>query len=146
VTAGYTPVSPRLTDNWEERYIVGRLKSRGVTLLPTTWLRRFDAGRAVLYDIHTGAERTEEVDALVLVTGRVPCDALARQLQGRVAQLFTIGDALAPRMLAAASYEGQKFARLIGEPDAPASVMEAWLRPDAAETAIFPADVPRPHA
>ena len=46
-------------------------------------------------------------------------------------------------MLAAATYEGQKFARLVGKPGAPASVGEAWFGPDQAETAMMPADVLR---
>lgn len=143
VTASYSPVSPRLTDNWEERYVVQRLKHAGVRLVPSTWLRRIDSGVAVLYDVHTGEEHFEQVDAVVLATGRQPCDRLAEELQGRVAQLFTIGDALAPRMLAAATYEGQKFARAIGEPNAPATISEAWFQPDAPEMAMLPADVPR---
>jgi 2,4-dienoyl-CoA reductase-like NADH-dependent reductase (Old Yellow Enzyme family) len=36
VHAGYSPVSARNTDNWEERYIVQRLKANGVRLRPTT--------------------------------------------------------------------------------------------------------------
>lgn len=143
VNAGFSPLSPRLVDNFEARFIVQRLKAAGVRFAPTTWARHIGEGEITLYDVHTGAERAERADAVVLVTGREPQDALARELEGKVAQLFTIGDALAARMLAAASYEGQKFARLIGEPDAPASVCEAFFRPDDPETTPFPADVAR---
>ncbi len=143
VTAGYSPVSARNTDNWEERYIVRRLKQAGVRLRPTTWLRAIAAEGVSLYDVHTEAEWREPVDAVILATAREPVDLLARALAGRVPQLFTIGDALAARMLAAATYEGQKFARAIGESGAPASSMEAWFLPDDPETAMLPADVPR---
>jgi len=84
------------------------------------------------------------VDGVVLVTGREPQDQLARALEGRVAQLFTIGDALAARPLAAASYEGQKFARLIGEPGAPATFAQAFFRPDEPGVTPLPADIRRP--
>jgi 2,4-dienoyl-CoA reductase-like NADH-dependent reductase (Old Yellow Enzyme family) len=144
VTAGYSPVSARNTDNWEERYIVARMKASGVRLRPTTWLRRIEEGAVVLYDIHTEQESREGADAVILSTAREPLDGLARELEGRVPQLFTIGDALAARMLAAAAYEGQKFARLIGEPGAPATVAEAWFGPDDPATAMLPADVSRP--
>ena len=70
-------------------------------------------------------------------------DSLARELEGKVEQLFTIGDALAARMLAAATYEGQKFARAVGETGAPATVTEAWFRPDDPETMMLPADIAR---
>jgi len=143
VTATYSPVSGRNTDNWEERYIVQRMKRSGVRLRPTTWLRRIEPGAVVLYDVHTEEEWREPVDAVVLSTAREPVDGIARALEGKVPQLYTIGDALAARMLAAAPYEGQKFARLIGEPDAPATFAEAWFAPDDPATAMLPADIPR---
>ncbi|MDE8650096.1 FAD-dependent oxidoreductase [Novosphingobium album (ex Liu et al. 2023)] len=144
VTAGYAPVSQRNTDNWEERYIVTRMKRAGVELWPSTWLREIGEGSITLYDVHTGDAMAEPADAVVLATGRVPQDGLARALEGKVAQLFTIGDALAARMLAAAPFEGHKFARLIGEPGAPASIADAWFAPDPLSVMPFPADVPRP--
>ena len=143
VTASYSPVSARNTDNWEERYIVGRMKANGVRLRPSTWLRVIEPGAVVLYDVHTGQESREAADAVILSTAREPADGLARALEGKVAQLYTIGDALAARMLAAATYEGQKFARLIGEPGAPATVSEVWFAPDDPATAMLPADAPR---
>jgi len=143
VTASYSPVSARNTDNWEERYIVRRLKARGVRLRPATWLTSIDESAVTLYDVHTGEETCEPADAVILSTAREPMDALALALEGKVRQLFTIGDALAARMLAAATYEGQKFARLIGEPAAPNTVTEAWFAPDDPATAMLPADVRR---
>jgi 2,4-dienoyl-CoA reductase-like NADH-dependent reductase (Old Yellow Enzyme family) len=143
VTASYSPVSGRNTDNWEERYIVQRMKRAGVRLRPSTWLRRIEPGTVVLYDVHTEEEFREPVDAVVLSTAREPIDGIARALEGKVPQLYTIGDALAARMLAAAPYEGQKFARLIGEPDAPATVTEAWFAPDDPATMMLPADIAR---
>ena len=144
VTAGYSPVSTRNTDNWEEPDIVRRLKLAGVIHVPSTWVRAIAEDSVRLYDIHTGEEREERADAVILATGRVPQDSLARELEGKVAQLFTIGDALAARMLAAATFEGQKFARAIGESGAPADIAEAWFAPDPLEVMPFPADVPRP--
>ncbi|MCB2077105.1 MAG: FAD-dependent oxidoreductase [Novosphingobium sp.] len=144
VHAGYSPVSPRNTDNWEERYIVGRMKKAGVKLMLSTWISEIGDGTITTYDVHTGKEKVRKADAVVLATGREPVDDIARALEGKVAQVFTIGDALAARMLAAATYEGQKFARLIGEPDGPATTSEVWFAPDAPELWPMPADVPRP--
>lgn len=140
VTAGYSPVSQRIADAFEERFVIRRMKEAGVRFLPATWVRRIEPGAIVLYDIHTGSERHEAADAVVLATGRVPEDGLAGTLQGRVAQLFTIGDALAARMFAAATFEGHKFARLIGEPGAPATISQAWFAPDDPATQLAPAD------
>ena len=143
VTAGYSPVSNRNTDNWEERYIVRRMKESGVQLRPTTWLRKIEPGAVTLYDVHTERESREPADTVILSTARVPLDGIARELEGKVAQLFAIGDALAVRMFAAAPYEGQKFARLIGEIGAPVSFAETWFGPDDPATGMLPADIPR---
>ncbi len=145
VCAGLTPLSPRLVDNFEARYILGRMKSAGVHIHSMTWARSIEPDSVILYDVHTDEERVlTGVDNVVLVTGREPQDALARDLEGKVSQLFCIGDALAARMLAAASYEGQLFARMVGEPGAPATTREAWFRADSIDVMPFPADVPRP--
>jgi len=143
VTAGYSPVSARNTDNWEERYIVRRMKEAGVRLRPTTWLRAIEPGWVTVYDVHTDTQSREPADAVILSTYREPLDAIARALEGKVSQLFTIGDALSSRMLAAATYEGQKFARLIGEDNAPATFADAWFGPDDPATMMLPADVAR---
>ena len=55
-----------------------------------------------------------------------------------------MGDALAARMLAAATFEGHRFARLVGEPGAAADFAEAFFAPDDPATFPFPADVLRP--
>ena len=63
-------------------------------------------------------------------TGRIPVHGHRRQLEGKVAQRFTIGDALGLWLLATAAYEGQKFARLFGEPHAPRNVAEVYFSAD----------------
>ena len=70
------------------------------------------------------------VDAVVLTTGRVPVNDLEKDLDGQVAQLFTIGDALAPRMWGAATFEAHKFARFIGERGLPRSIADAYFSND----------------
>jgi 2,4-dienoyl-CoA reductase-like NADH-dependent reductase (Old Yellow Enzyme family)/thioredoxin reductase len=144
VSAGFSPLSPRLVDNFEGRFIVARLKAAGVRFAPTSWVRAIHAGGVTLRDMHTDEERQEPADAVVLVTGREPKDGLAESLAGKVPQLFTIGDALAARMLAAATYEGQMFARLIGEPGAPTTMAETYFRPDHPSVNPLPADIGRP--
>jgi pyruvate/2-oxoglutarate dehydrogenase complex dihydrolipoamide dehydrogenase (E3) component len=145
VTAGLSPLSPRLVDSFEAHFIIKRLKSSGVRFAPTTWIRSIGEHAVTLYDVHTEEERSiEGVDAVILSTGRVPQSALATELEGRVTQLFTIGDALAARPLAAATYEGQKFARYIGEAGAPATICETFFRPDDPDVTPLPADVRRP--
>ena len=48
------------------------------------------------------------VDAVVLPTGRISIDGIAGELDDKVEQLLTIGDALAVRPFATAAFQGQK--------------------------------------
>jgi 2,4-dienoyl-CoA reductase-like NADH-dependent reductase (Old Yellow Enzyme family) len=140
VTPGFAPASARLAASHEFPFVVTRLKEAGVTLLPSSYLRRIDEHDVVVYDVFTGEERVlEQVDAVVLSTCRLPLDDLGRQLEGRVEQLFTVGDALSARSLAAAVYEGHKFARYLGEPLAPKSIAEAYFMADPPEVTPLPA-------
>ena len=126
------PSSMSLMGTQEVGFIVGRLKAAGVMLLALDLLRSIGDARVTVYDVFTEQERTiDDVDAVVLATSREPYDPLTDGLEGKVAQLFTIGDALAARPMAAATYEGQMFARFIGEPGAPTDFSEAyWPEPD----------------
>jgi 2,4-dienoyl-CoA reductase-like NADH-dependent reductase (Old Yellow Enzyme family) len=132
VNYAFAPVSMNLMGTQEVGFIIGRLKAAGVVLTTSTWLRSIGEHTVTVYDVFTQQERTiEGVDAVVLATSREPVDALVDQLDGKVAQLFALGDALAARPMAAASYEGQMFARYIGEEGAPTNFNEAYW-PDAA--------------
>jgi len=70
--------------------------------------------------------RWVDFDSLVLVTGRHSDDALYRELQAMKAKwaengvkaVYLIGDAEAPRLIADATFSGQRLAREIEEPNA----------------------------
>ncbi|MGA5299679.1 FAD-dependent oxidoreductase [Nucisporomicrobium flavum] len=120
--------------------ILQRLAQLGVRLRTRTHLRRIDPGTVTLYDVFTDEEETlPGVSAVVMATMRKPRAGLADLLAGAAGQVFLVGDALAPRGLAEATFEGQQFARLIGEADAPRTTMGQLLRPIAAEAFARPA-------
>jgi pyruvate/2-oxoglutarate dehydrogenase complex dihydrolipoamide dehydrogenase (E3) component len=128
LTPGFSPLSARVVESQESRFVMQRLKQAGVTFSPSTYIRSIGDHEITVYDVFTEQERLiRGVDALVLSTGRVPVDALARELEAKVSQLFTVGDALAVRPFAAAAYEGHKFARYIGEHNAPTTFSEAYF-------------------
>jgi hypothetical protein len=106
----------------------------GVKISPTSYIRGIGEREVVVYDVHTEEEHTiRDVDAVVLATGRLSVNQLERELEGKVAQLFTVGDAASARMWATASYEGHKFARYVGEPERPSTIGEAYFTPMTAE-------------
>jgi len=51
------------------------------------------------------------VDTVVLATGQIANDRLYGLLKGKVAELYAVGDCVAPRDVEAAIYEGQKVGR-----------------------------------
>ncbi len=144
-TPGFAPVSLRLYDSLEAGFVITRLRSfANLSFAPASWLRSIGDHEVTLYDTYTGAERVlGGLDAVVLSTGRLPVDLLARELEGKVAQLFTIGDALAVRPFATAAYEGHKFARCIGELNAPRTIGEAYFAPNDPAFLSVPAEVAR---
>jgi 2,4-dienoyl-CoA reductase-like NADH-dependent reductase (Old Yellow Enzyme family) len=118
------------------------LRNAGVKLTTQMYVKAIGDHELTLHDVFTNEERTlTRVDAVVLVTMRRSVGELARELAGKVGQLFSIGDALAPRMLAAATDEGQRFARMVGEPDAPRTFAEAYFRGNTSSMAARPAAV-----
>jgi thioredoxin reductase len=145
LTPNYSPVSARVAGALEDEDVVKRMRRAGVVISPMTYIRRIGDHAVTAYDVATGEERViEGVDAVVLATARAPVNQLAKHLDGKVAQLFTVGDALAARPFAAAAYEGQKFARYIGEPGAPTTVGEAFYAANAAAFTPLPAELARP--
>ena len=145
LTPNLAPLSPRLSGTQDTPFIMKRLRSAGVTLSPSTYISRIGDREVTAYDVYSEEERViQEVDAVVLATGRVQVNDLERELNGKISQLFIVGDALAVRMWSTAAYEGQKFARYIGEPDAPRSIVDVFFKQDPPEFMAVPADVLRP--
>ena len=82
----------------EQDRIHARLLQLGVRLLPQHVLSSLRSGAVIVKHAISSSELTLPTDALVLVTDRIPNDALARELQpalaeGRLDSLRLIGDA-----------------------------------------------------
>ena len=81
-----------------------------------------DGGRAVSACVFTDAEREHPADAVVLVTGRLPQDELGESLRalaeasgdGPVVRL--VGDAWSPGTIAAAVWDGRRYAEELDAP------------------------------
>lgn len=127
-------VAHNLFGTFELPLIIPQLRNLGVRLTPQTYVKSIGEDTVTVFDVFTNREEVREgVDAVVLATMRKPVAGLAAELEGKVEQLFTIGDALAPRGHAEAYYEGSYFGRLIGDPDAPKTFSDAFYRSQAAE-------------
>jgi len=100
-----------------------RVRSLGVNLRLSHTLLRTEGRTAIIACRHTGAESSINADALVLVTARLPREDLALALQNRnqewadagLQSVTVVGDALAPSTIAAAVWDGRRFAEDLGE-------------------------------
>jgi len=104
----------------ERDRIYKRLMGLGVTLLPHHALLSLTGGRAALAHTLSAAEISQPCDAVVLVTDRIPNDALYHELQpaladGRIKSLRVLGDAEAPHIIAQAVFSGHLAAREFGK-------------------------------
>jgi 2,4-dienoyl-CoA reductase (NADPH2) len=138
LSSNYAPYSNQALMAFEGEPIARRMAEAGVDFRPATWVRSIESRVVEAHEIYGDrACPISDVDAVVLATGRVSVDTIAAGLEGKVAQLFTIGDALCVRPLATATYEAQKFARLIGEPGAGRTIGEVWFAAD--DPSVYPA-------
>ncbi len=91
-----------------------RLLENGATITPLAQVRAVRGRTVEIANAFTQAERTiEDVDTVVLAFGGRSDDGLARALEGDDREVHVIGDALAPRRLMDAIYEGTLAARQI---------------------------------
>ncbi|HKQ60867.1 MAG TPA: FAD-dependent oxidoreductase, partial [Candidatus Polarisedimenticolaceae bacterium] len=75
-----------------------RLFTAGVVLTPGTELRAVEGSSVIVANVYSGVERRiEGVDTVVLAAGSRSTDALYRALKGHVAELYAVGDCVAPR-------------------------------------------------
>jgi dimethylamine/trimethylamine dehydrogenase len=113
----------------EQHRIELRLLEMGVTLAAKQTLAAVSPGRVQTRCNATGRVAQRDAVSLVLVTSRVPGNALYFALAGEDESqlsklpfsLIRIGDCMAPSTIAQAVYDGHRFAREIDErpdPDA----------------------------
>lgn len=128
LTPHYSPVSLRVIATQDAAFIMRRLRAANVQISVSCYIKEIGDHRVVVSDLYSEKEWIlEDVDGVVLSTGRVSVNTLEKELDGKVAQLFVVGDAAAARMWATASYEGHKFARYIGELSAPSSIADVYF-------------------
>ena len=110
----------------EQQLIQTRLLHKGVRIRTFRAVKEVGADHVLAACTFTGEEEAIATDATVLVTARLPEDALAAALEERrsewheagIAELSVIGDAWAPATIAHATYAGRRYAE---EFDAPAA-------------------------
>jgi dimethylamine/trimethylamine dehydrogenase len=113
------------TNTLEQGFIQRRLLERGVEIVTSRVLAGIGPDFLDLACAYTGRPSWIDADAAVLVTARLPADALYLELKGReaewgkagLASVTLIGDAAAPAPIAWAVYAGHRYARELDEPN-----------------------------
>jgi 2,4-dienoyl-CoA reductase-like NADH-dependent reductase (Old Yellow Enzyme family)/thioredoxin reductase len=88
------------------------LPQEGVRLRLRRKVTEIDGGSVRIIDKH-GAEEVLPADSVVLACGRLPNEFLKEALQGKVPELYAIGDCLKQRSIGAAVHEASFWARQI---------------------------------
>ncbi len=96
-------------------HVLPRVFAAHVKVSPYTWVRSVEGRHVTLYNIYYENEpRTEEVDNLVLITGRLQNDYLYKTFQGRASEVHVIGDArIGGARIGNAMYDANELGRKI---------------------------------
>jgi dimethylamine/trimethylamine dehydrogenase len=116
-----TPASEASTwarNTMEQHFIQKRMLEKGIAIRSFTVVESIGRSEAVLACTFTGRQERIAIDAAVLVTARMPNEALFLDLKAREAEwadaglenVTAIGDALAPATIAHATYAGRRYA------------------------------------
>ncbi|HLH62464.1 MAG TPA: mycofactocin system FadH/OYE family oxidoreductase 2 [Ktedonobacteraceae bacterium] len=92
-----------------------RVLAKGARLTANHFLASLERGSATIVNNYTGQSRQiEQLALVVMATPQVANDSLYRQLQGRVKELYRVGDCVAPRRVEHAILDGERVARALG--------------------------------
>ncbi len=117
-------VAPWTLYTMEQHRIQARLLEAGAEVVMKQALTAIGPAGATLTCEYTGRERQVACDGILLVTARLPNDALFQALRGDqgaldragIASVTALADAIAPSTIAAAIYDGHRYAREIEAP------------------------------
>ena len=95
-------------------FVMPRILNKGVILTPQSFLLMIEDKSATVINIHTMETREiTDVDTVVLMTGKIPNDRLYDELEGKVKELYKIGEARNPHDMGDANRDGHWIGRLV---------------------------------
>jgi len=96
-------------------HVMPRVFAAHVKVSPYTWVKKVEDKRVTLYNIfYENEPRTEEVDQLVLITGRLQNDELAKTFREHAKEVHVIGDArIGGARIGNAMYDANELGRKI---------------------------------
>ena len=115
VLSRFPVIGDQLAGTQDLPWLLPRLARLDVRLSPNHFIESIDGHTVDVYETLTRRHRQlDDIDTVVLSMLRTPNDALFRELQAAgTIPTHCIGDAVAPRSVAEAIYEGEKLARAL---------------------------------
>ncbi len=96
--------------NHLQHYLKQRLSEKGVTIHTSAQVKELGKGYVMIEDA-SGVRKLDDFDTIVLALGSErPNDTIYKNLEGKVSELYVIGDARRPREIVDAVYEGEEIA------------------------------------
>jgi 2,4-dienoyl-CoA reductase-like NADH-dependent reductase (Old Yellow Enzyme family) len=111
VTLAMPYAAPTLLDPESLGHALGRAVRAGARWRPNTLLERVTNTSAALRDLLGGGTEEVPIDTVVIRTWGRPREALYLALLGRVPELVRVGDAVAPRTVDRAIFDGHRAGR-----------------------------------
>jgi thioredoxin reductase len=94
-------------------HVTPRMLNKGVVLSPQTFIVMLVEKTVTLLNIHTMGTWEVPADTLVLITGKIPNDELYNELEGKVPEVYKIGEARNPHSMGEANRDGHWIGRLL---------------------------------
>ncbi|MFQ5762149.1 MAG: FAD-dependent oxidoreductase, partial [Candidatus Bathyarchaeia archaeon] len=108
-------IGSELISNQHLFFMYPRAAKEGVRFTPNTFIRQIQGSTVVVFDVHTNVERRiENVDNVLLITGRQQNDRVYQQLKGKVSEIYAVGDCRTYSLyFGDAVRDGHRVARLL---------------------------------
>lgn len=115
----HTEVAPYLALTMEQHKVIARLMEMNILIERLTTVNRIARDHVEVQSVHGGPIRSLSADAVLMLTSRLPDDALFWDLEGRKQEAQAaglksntrIGDCEAPSIIATAVHSGSNWAR-----------------------------------
>ena len=107
VVTRFSSLAPFTVPTLDQPILYNKLFTLGLQLTLNHWVREIRRDSAVVYNLYSGADQTiQNIDTVILATGHKANDTLYLALKAKMENVHRIGDALAPRRIEHAVYEG----------------------------------------
>ena len=104
----------KIMNHWQ--HVLPRLFANKIKISPFTWISKIQGKKVSVYNVYYKQDRREldGIDNVVLITGKIQNDSLYHAFEGKVSELYLVGDAnIGGARIGNAMYDSQRIGRTI---------------------------------